>query len=65
MKGSGFAAGNLQPLGCGEFTKAVAGEFATHYDASVAENLPEYPSGGELALKSISISSRVTQWGGE
>ena len=50
MKDSGFAAGNLQPLGCGEFTKAVAGEFATHYDARVAGNLPEDPSDGEFNL---------------
>jgi hypothetical protein len=39
------------------------GEFATHCDARAAVNLPEDPSGGELAHKSLKISSRLTKSG--
>jgi hypothetical protein len=34
-------------------------------DLGLLENLPGYPSGGELGLKSLGNNSRLTQWGGE
>ena len=47
---------NLQLCSC-------RGEFAAHCDARAAVNLPEDTSGGELAHKSLKISSRLTKSG--